>query len=176
MTAVKVTVCFCLLASAARALVPLKPEEALRPPKRLPPPPGPTLPPLPYAVAESPRVGEFSSPLAVQGSPSPVTAQDYPSPVGAQRSPSPFLSSDSPATGPVFRDEVRDDMGQFAVRFSNGDGTFADETGSLISTDDGWEYVIVKKGSYSYISPEGIPITVNYVADQNGFHPQISFS
>lgn len=26
-------------------------------------------------------------------------------------------------------------------------------------------------GSYSYTSPEGQVITVNYVADENGFHP-----
>jgi hypothetical protein len=32
---------------------------------------------------------------------------------------------------------------------------------------------IVSRGSYSYISPEGIPITVNYVADdEGGFQPQ----
>lgn len=28
------------------------------------------------------------------------------------------------------------------------------------------------RGSYSYISPEGIPVQVSYVADENGFHPQ----
>lgn len=27
-------------------------------------------------------------------------------------------------------------------------------------------------GSYSYTSPEGFPITVNYVADENGFHAE----
>ncbi|XP_016955328.1 pupal cuticle protein Edg-78E [Drosophila biarmipes] len=28
------------------------------------------------------------------------------------------------------------------------------------------------RGSYSYISPEGVPVQVNYTADENGFHPQ----
>jgi Insect cuticle protein len=28
------------------------------------------------------------------------------------------------------------------------------------------------EGEYSYISPEGIPIRVTYVADENGFQPQ----
>jgi hypothetical protein len=44
------------------------------------------------------------------------------------------------------------------------------EQGSLLSTNAGWEYVIVKRGSYSYVSPEGQRITVNYLADHNGFH------
>jgi hypothetical protein len=43
------------------------------------------------------------------------------------------------------------------------------EQGRLLSTNDGWEAVIVKKGSYSYVSPEGKRVTVNYVADENGF-------
>lgn len=28
------------------------------------------------------------------------------------------------------------------------------------------------QGGYSYISPEGIPVSVVYVADENGFHPE----
>ena len=27
-------------------------------------------------------------------------------------------------------------------------------------------------GSFSYTSPEGVPITLNYVADENGFHAE----
>lgn len=30
------------------------------------------------------------------------------------------------------------------------------------------------QGSYSYISPEGIPIKLSYVADENGFQPSVS--
>ena len=30
---------------------------------------------------------------------------------------------------------------------------------------------IVSKGSYSYTSPEGQVITVNWIADENGFQP-----
>ena len=29
----------------------------------------------------------------------------------------------------------------------------------------------VSKGSYSYTGPDGTPITVNWVADENGFQP-----
>jgi hypothetical protein len=43
------------------------------------------------------------------------------------------------------------------------------EQGRLLTTNDGWEAVIVKKGFYSYISPDGTPISVSYIADENGF-------
>lgn len=32
------------------------------------------------------------------------------------------------------------------------------------------------QGSYSYISPEGIPIKLSYVANENGFQPTVSIS
>lgn len=36
--------------------------------------------------------------------------------------------------------------------------------------DDGKpEYITVAQGSYSYTSPEGVQVTVNYIADENGF-------
>lgn len=36
--------------------------------------------------------------------------------------------------------------------------------------DDGKpEYIQVAQGSYSYTSPEGVQVTVNYMADENGF-------
>ncbi|KAG8247223.1 hypothetical protein J6590_065350 [Homalodisca vitripennis] len=63
-----------------------------------------------------------------------------------------------------------DDKGQYSHGFSDKEGTQVSEQGSLLSTNDGWEYVIVKKGFYSYKSPEGRIIRVNYIADENGFH------
>jgi hypothetical protein len=54
-------------------------------------------------------------------------------------------------------------------RFSDRNGTTVSEQGRLLNTNDDWEAVIVKEGSYSYVSPEGTRITVNYVADEKGF-------
>ncbi|CAG7828511.1 unnamed protein product [Allacma fusca] len=34
------------------------------------------------------------------------------------------------------------------------------------------EHMITKKGSYSYLSPEGQTISMEYVADETGFHPK----
>lgn len=51
------------------------------------------------------------------------------------------------------------------------DGQFHDETGTLILNREGTGYVLVLRGQYGYISPEGKRITIDYTADENGFHP-----
>lgn len=63
----------------------------------------------------------------------------------------------------------QDDKQQYTHGFSLDDGTKVTEQGKLISTDDGWEYVIAKSGNYEYISPEGTPVKVNWIADENGY-------
>nr|CAD7454034.1 unnamed protein product [Timema tahoe] len=55
------------------------------------------------------------------------------------------------------------------VSFSDQNGTTVSEQGRLTLTNEGWESVIVKEGSYSYISPEGIPVSVSCIADEKGF-------
>ncbi|XP_023705395.1 endocuticle structural glycoprotein SgAbd-1 isoform X1 [Cryptotermes secundus] len=63
---------------------------------------------------------------------------------------------------------LRDKWGQFSHGFSDRSGTAVSEQG-ILNTNDDAESVIVKRGFYSYISPEGTRITVSYVADENGF-------
>lgn len=63
----------------------------------------------------------------------------------------------------------QDNKQQYTHGFSLDDGTKVTEQGKLISTDDGWEYVIAKRGKYEYISPDGTPVKVNWIADENGF-------
>nr|CAD7433147.1 unnamed protein product [Timema monikensis] len=55
------------------------------------------------------------------------------------------------------------------MSFSDQNGTTVSEQGRLTLTNEGWESVIVKEGFYSYVSPEGIPVSVSYIADEKGF-------
>jgi hypothetical protein len=57
------------------------------------------------------------------------------------------------------------------LSFLSGDGTKVEEKGHLVPTADGTDNVLVYEGSVFYISPEGIPITLTYTADETGFHP-----
>lgn len=52
------------------------------------------------------------------------------------------------------------------------DGTKKEEQGELknAGTDD---EAISVKGSYTWVGPDGVTYTVNYVADENGFQPTI---
>ncbi|CAH2237040.1 jg9532 [Pararge aegeria aegeria] len=70
--------------------------------------------------------------------------------------------------------------GSYSYSFATGDGKQAQETGFLkdayIDKTGEPQGTQVKEGSYGYTSPEGIPIQVNYVADENGFrHSGVHF-
>lgn len=67
--------------------------------------------------------------------------------------------------------EVNQD-GSYKYEFETGNGIQAAENGYLKNL--GAEGAQAAQGYYQYISPEGIPIQVTYVADENGFQPQVS--
>ncbi|XP_047106418.1 larval cuticle protein LCP-22-like [Schistocerca piceifrons] len=69
----------------------------------------------------------------------------------------------------LFRNEIRDEFGQYSLVYQTSNGITVTEQGELQPNHDGTDYVLVKKGSYSYTSPEGIPVHLNYKADANGF-------
>ncbi|CAI6346562.1 unnamed protein product [Macrosiphum euphorbiae] len=66
-------------------------------------------------------------------------------------------------------DYVYDNSGQFSLNYQVDDGTSQTREGTLVLNDEGDDYVLIQKGSYSYISPEGIKVTVTYTADKEGF-------
>ncbi|XP_060869115.1 flexible cuticle protein 12-like [Metopolophium dirhodum] len=66
-------------------------------------------------------------------------------------------------------DYVYDNSGQFSLNYQVDDGTSQTREGTLVLNDEGDDYVLIQKGSYSYISPEGIKVTVTYTADKDGF-------
>ncbi|KAG7299471.1 hypothetical protein JYU34_016432 [Plutella xylostella] len=82
--------------------------------------------------------------------------------------------------GPVvpiltYSNEVPTGTGTYAFSFSTGDGKQAQESGFLkdayIDNNGEPQGTQVVQGSYAYIAPDGTPIQVSYVADENGFRP-----
>lgn len=63
---------------------------------------------------------------------------------------------------------IGDNNNIFNSGFSLPDGTKVSEEFKIISTDK-WKDVVAKRGSYEYVSPEGIPIKVKWIADHEGF-------
>ncbi|XP_042218182.1 cuticle protein AM1199-like [Homarus americanus] len=63
---------------------------------------------------------------------------------------------------------VHEDDGRYSVDVETGDGIVLSQAGS----PDGPDGAIVKSGSYSYTAPDGTPVYVKFVADENGYQPQ----
>ncbi|XP_063587528.1 cuticle protein CP14.6-like [Penaeus indicus] len=70
---------------------------------------------------------------------------------------------------PILKDDrIHEDDGTFNFDFEAANGIRVSQAGS----PDGDEDAVVKAGEYSYTAPDGTPIVVKYVADENGFQPQ----
>jgi hypothetical protein len=74
------------------------------------------------------------------------------------------------APSPQVHGNQPDAAGNYDFSFDEENGAHREEQGT--QEFNGEEDVNVIRGSYSYISPEGESITVNYIADENGFQPQ----
>lgn len=57
-------------------------------------------------------------------------------------------------------------------RFEQDDGTKQEQQGQLINEGSEDEYLSVK-GSFTWIGPDGVTYRVTYVADKNGYQPEI---
>uniref|UniRef100_U5ESS7 Putative endocuticle structural glycoprotein abd-4 n=1 Tax=Corethrella appendiculata TaxID=1370023 RepID=U5ESS7_9DIPT len=112
----------------------------------------------------------------IKGAPMPKPQDEIQQPQQPQQAttPIPILSQ---------TDIVNPD-GSFQFGYETGNGIKVDTVGTLKKVpverfdDDGnklrdsEEQITVHTGSFSYVSPEGIMITLNFVADENGFHPE----
>jgi hypothetical protein len=59
---------------------------------------------------------------------------------------------------------------KFKISFESADGTKVSESGSQKPVGPKPEDIgTVSKGSYSFTTPDGVVLTVNWVADENGF-------
>ncbi|XP_064093897.1 cuticle protein CP14.6-like [Macrobrachium nipponense] len=70
---------------------------------------------------------------------------------------------------PILRDDRdRDDFGRYSVNVETANGIVLADAGA----PEGPKGAVVSSGFFSYTSPEGIPVHVKYVANENGFQPQ----
>ena len=61
--------------------------------------------------------------------------------------------------------------GSYSWAYETGDGIKAEEQGQLRNAGSETEAEAVQ-GAFSYTAPDGTPIEVTYIADENGFQPQ----
>ncbi|KAJ2946982.1 hypothetical protein O0L34_g16327 [Tuta absoluta] len=77
----------------------------------------------------------------------------------------------SEAEAPVLRNDFDSKPdGSFVAISETGNGIKSESSGELRTVGDA--AAVVVRGSYSYTGPEGEPVQVNYVADENGYQPQ----
>ncbi|CAL7948818.1 unnamed protein product [Xylocopa violacea] len=62
--------------------------------------------------------------------------------------------------------------GSYSYSYETENGIYHSETGSPVVTDARSAPAVVTQGQYQYTAPDGTPISVRYVADQNGFQPE----
>ncbi|XP_060517117.1 endocuticle structural glycoprotein SgAbd-8-like [Cylas formicarius] len=90
----------------------------------------------------------------------------------------PRLKSESTTFIPIIRfDKEQGSDGSYKAAYETGNNIIAQEEGFLKDlgpdpdSEGGTLNAQVQQGSYTYTSPEGQIITVNYIADEKGFHP-----
>ncbi|XP_050538885.1 endocuticle structural glycoprotein ABD-5-like [Daktulosphaira vitifoliae] len=89
--------------------------------------------------------------------PSPASFQQY------------APSSIKPPVAFLQNDRVTDNSGQYSLLYRSEDGITNSQQGALAANDKENDYVMEQKGSYSYKSPEGIEVKMNYSAGKDGF-------
>ncbi|KAF4520077.1 hypothetical protein B566_EDAN014182 [Ephemera danica] len=62
--------------------------------------------------------------------------------------------------------------GSYSFSYQSADGTAHQEAGYVKNAGVPEQEAMVAQGSYSYTAPDGTPITVTYVADENGFRAE----
>lgn len=60
----------------------------------------------------------------------------------------------------------------FCFRYETENGISAQEEGRFEGQDPE-NLIKTVEGSYSYTAPDGVIVSVNYIADENGFRPQL---
>nr|CAH7760760.1 unnamed protein product [Callosobruchus chinensis] len=79
-----------------------------------------------------------------------------------------YRTAESVAPIVKYDSDVRED-GSYEYSYETGNGIAAQESGVQRPVPPIGELGTAAQGSYSYTSPEGVPVSVSYVADENGF-------
>ncbi|XP_062549825.1 cuticle protein CP14.6-like [Armigeres subalbatus] len=62
--------------------------------------------------------------------------------------------------------------GKFRYAYESGNGIVVQEEGLVKNYGNKDHEMNVAQGSYSYVDPNGVPVSVSYIADENGFQVQ----
>ncbi|KAJ0179900.1 hypothetical protein K1T71_004491 [Dendrolimus kikuchii] len=88
--------------------------------------------------------------------------------VPVSKTASSYIDSDVPILG--YYNNYNPETQDSSSSFETANGIVVESNGALKRVGDIDAYAF--QGSYRYISPEGIPVEVNYVADENGYQPK----
>ncbi|XP_076750148.1 endocuticle structural glycoprotein SgAbd-2 isoform X1 [Xylocopa sonorina] len=111
-------------------------------------------------------VGQFGG---YRGFPSPnALLRPTPKPIQSQYTP----QYSSPGRFIGIRSQQKDTYpdGTYTFSYDTENGISVAESGRPQGTGQGQSEVV--QGRFSYSAPDGTPITIEYTADENGFHPQ----
>ncbi|EFN78519.1 endocuticle structural glycoprotein SgAbd-2 [Harpegnathos saltator] len=106
----------------------------------------------------------FSNQNAYRPTPRPYQPQPQPQPLQPQyTSPGKFIA---------IRSQQKDSSpdGSYSFSYETENGISVSESGHPQAGPQGQTEVV--QGRYSYPAPDGTPITIEYTADENGFHAQ----
>lgn len=77
---------------------------------------------------------------------------------------------------PILRQESKhNEDGSYEFNYETGNGISAGEQGYQKAGGQKDEAIQVAQGYFSYTGDDGIPISLKYVADENGFQPIVSW-
>ncbi|XP_017887070.1 endocuticle structural glycoprotein SgAbd-2 [Ceratina calcarata] len=116
-------------------------------------------------------VGQYG---AYRGFPNQNAYRPKPRPTDYQPQPAPQYSPqyNSPGRFIAIRSQQKDTYpdGSYTFSYDTENGISVSESGRPQGTPQGQSEVV--QGRYSYTAPDGTPITLEYTADENGFHAQ----
>ncbi|XP_018580236.2 endocuticle structural glycoprotein SgAbd-8-like [Anoplophora glabripennis] len=116
----------------------------------------------------------FASIIAAASAALPLPPRQYPTRLPVLPSPVPSYNTYPVQSGKVIailrlESDIAPDGSSYQYAYDTENGISAQESGSLVAA--GPEPALAASGSFQYTSPEGVPVQISYIADENGFQP-----